>query len=136
MIIGGVLVLLLDLVLQTEFRSQNFGMANRGVSFGLAPEIGLIVSFIAYGLFIGWFVFDFVKNKKTRLFLFLIALGGLGNIVCRVIWGSVWDYICISFIPFCFNLSDVLISLGVVSYILGVNGNRSTLRGQRDTGNK
>ena len=74
---------------------------------------------------------DDVRNDG----LLLIALGGIGNILSRLVWGGVWDYICFPFLPFCFNLSDVLISLGVVSYILGVNGNRSTLRGQRDTGN-
>lgn len=136
MIWGGFLILLLDLVLQIIFRSENIGYANRGVSFGLGPEIGTIISYLAFGGFLGWVIYEFIKLKKIRAYLFLISLGGLGNIVGRVIWGSVWDYICVPHIPFCFNLSDVLISIGVVSYILGSNGNRSTLRGQRDTGNQ
>jgi len=135
-IFAGGLVLVLDLVLQTVFRLKNMGMENRGVSFGMAPEMGLIISIVAFGLFIGWYLYERIKLKKKSTFLLVIALGGLGNVICRLIWGSVWDYICIPVLPFCFNLSDVLISLGVVSYILGVNGNRSTLRGQRDTGNK
>ena len=127
-----VMILGLDLFLQTVFRNANFGLENRGVSFGFAPEIGLVISLVAFGVFIGWYLIERFKQRKTRLFLYLMALGGVGNIICRVIWGSVWDYICLPFMPFCFNLSDVLISFGVASYILGVNGNRSTLRGQRD----
>lgn len=136
MIFGGIFILLMDLVLQAMFRASGLGLENRGVSFGMASEIGNIVSFIALSLFIGWFLFELIKFRKFRRSLFLIALGGLGNIFYRFIWGSVWDYICLPFLPFCFNLSDVLISLGVVSYILGVDGNRSTLRRQRNTGNQ
>lgn len=129
-------VLALDFVLQTVFRLEKFGFENRGVSFGLAPEIGKIVSLAAFCLIFCWSIYEFIKTKKIRVFLLLITLGGVGNVVCRLIWGSVWDYVCIPLLPFCFNLSDVLICLGVVSYILGVDGNRYSLRGQRDTGNK
>lgn len=122
-------MLVLDLVLQTVFRLKNTGVENRGVSFGMAPEMGLIISIVALALFIGWYLYERIKLKKESTFLLVITLGGLGNVICRLIWGSVWDYICIPVLPFCFNLSDVLISLGVVSYILGLNGNRSTLRG-------
>jgi len=135
-ICGGFLVLLMDLILQYFFRIENIGYANRGVSFGFGPEVGSIISFIAFGGLLIWFVFELIKFKKIRSYIFLILLGGLGNIAGRVFWGSVWDYVCVPYVPFCFNFSDVLISIGVVSYILGGNGNRSTLRGQRDTGNQ
>lgn len=136
MIWGGAVVLVLDLFFQGFFRSNNIGFANRGVSFGWGSSIGLIISVVAYGLFFCWMIYEFVRFHKRSTHLLLIGVGGLGNIVSRIIWGSVWDYICLPFFPFCFNLSDLLICLGVVSYILGVNGNRSTLRRQRDTGNK
>jgi lipoprotein signal peptidase len=131
----GVIFLGLDLVLQIIFRGARYGVENRGVSFGLAPEVGFVISLLAFSFLIGWYFYEKAKGKRF-LYLSLLALGGVGNIVCRLVWGSVWDYICLPFLSFCFNLSDVLISLGVVSYILGVNGNRSTLRGQRDTGNQ
>lgn len=131
-----VFILIVDLVLQTRFRFINFGLENRGVSLGMGQEIGTIISITAFGLFIGWLIYKIFKKEKVRPFLFLISLGGLGNIICRLVWGSVWDYICLPFMPFCFNLSDVLISLGVVSYILGGDGNRSSLRRQRNADNK
>lgn len=127
-IVLGIFFLGLDIVFQLIFRSVGYGTENRGVSFGLASEVGLIVSYFAFCLLIAWFIFDLYKHKQVSLFLFLTALGGVGNILSRLIWGSVWDYICISFFPFCFNISDVLISLGVASYILGVNGRRNIVR--------
>jgi lipoprotein signal peptidase len=130
----GFLILGLDLFLQMFFRDKNFGLENRGVSFGLAPEMGKIIALVAFGFFVGWYLYERIVLKRNRWPLYLMALGGVSNIVSRLVWGSVWDYICLPFLPFCFNLADVLISMGVVSYILGVNGNRNSLRGQRDTG--
>lgn len=129
-------VAILDIFLQAFLRSKNIGVPNRGVSFGLAPGIGLIISEVTYGIFIVWYLLIRWSKKRDYLYLLLLCLGGGVNIVCRLIWGSVWDYICIPFLPFCFNLSDVLISLGVVSYILGINGNRCSLRRQGNSDNK
>lgn len=131
-----VFVAILDFLLQTLFRSKNIGIPNRGVSFGLASGLGILISTVTYGFFVVWYLFIKWTRNKDYFFLFLLFLGGGVNIVCRLIWGSVWDYICFPFLPFCFNLSDVLISLGVVSYILGINGNRSSLRGREYADNK
>jgi len=118
-----------DIVLQNYFRLVSFGLENRGVSFGLGQEWGRVVSFLAYTAIILWYIYEKKWLKQDKLFLFLLALGGAGNLICRVVWGSVWDYISLPFLPFTFNLADVLICLGVVSYILGGDGNRSTFRG-------
>lgn len=90
------------------------------------------------GLFSGisfwliFFVWMFLVLKNDEEFDLLI-LGGLGNLVPRLLFGGVWDYIPYYF--FWGNLSDLIISVGVFSYILGVNGNRDTLRGRKDIGN-
>jgi hypothetical protein len=134
-IFAGAVVAALDIFLQGYFRTQNFGLANRGVSFGLGQNFGNTVSLLAYGFFVVWFIFQLFAHKNGRRLVFL-ALGGGANLIARVFWGSVWDYVCLPFLPFCFNLADVLICLGVVSYILGVNGNRGTIRGQGNFGNQ
>jgi lipoprotein signal peptidase len=128
----AIIIVFVDLVLQSHFRSLNFGLENRGVSFGFGQEWGSTISFFTYGAIIIWYVYEKRWLRADRWFLFLLALGGAGNLVSRVVWGSVWDYLTLPFLPFSFNLADVLISLGVVSYILGGNGNRSNLRGQGD----
>jgi lipoprotein signal peptidase len=132
----GIIIAVADIFFQTYFRHVGLGLLNRGVSFGAASEFGNIISIGAFGFFVCWYLYERFKYKKCAGYLFLLTLGGGVNVASRLVWGSVWDYICLPFLPFCFNLSDVLISLGVVSYILGVNGNRSTLRRQRNTGNQ
>lgn len=132
----GIFILFLDVILQNLFRGQNIGVANGGVSFGWGSNSwGSLLSLAVYIVFVTWFLTDYLQNKRISIFLFLMALGGLGNLLNRLIWGNVWDYISLSVLPFSFNLSDLLISLGVVSYILGVNGDRRTIRRQRNTGN-
>jgi lipoprotein signal peptidase len=126
--IGIMVVALLDLFLQTSFRSIGFGVANRGVSFGLAPEMGLLISFGA------WLGFALMA-KKGKVEYWLILIGGAGNIISRIIWGSVWDYICWLGLPFCFNLCDGLISFGVLSYILRGDEYRGFVRRRQHTGN-
>ena len=128
------IILIIDVLLQTVFRGFVPGLGNRGISFGLGQGTGNILAVVTFGLLVMWFLYEVSKHKIVNFAIELIVLGAIGNIASRFISGSVWDYICLPFLPFCFNLSDVLISLGVVSYILGVNGNRSSLRGQRDTG--
>ena len=123
------IVAFFDLVFQIFFRKINVGLANRGVSFGFWQDMGNIISFIVFMIFIFWYLDNKIHKKKDPLYLFLLALGGCVNLISRLIWGNVWDYICLAFLPFCFNLSDLLISFGVVSYILSYSGNRNNLRG-------
>ena len=133
---AAILLLCADLFLQYFLRGLYIGLENKGVSFGWGQEWGSAVSFLAYILVVFWFIYEKWVVRKNNLFVFLMACGGLGNLLGRIWWGGVWDYICVSWLPFCFNLSDCLISLGVVSYILGGDGYRSTVRRQGDSGNK
>lgn len=130
------LLTIVDIFLQNYFRLSLHGIENQGISFGLGQGWGRAASVFAYVGVILWFVYDRWGSRRDNLAIFLMACGGLGNLVGRILWGSVWDYLCFSWLPFCFNLSDVLISLGVVSYILGVDGNRCFVRGQRHSGDQ
>ncbi|PIQ70388.1 hypothetical protein COS55_01690 [Candidatus Shapirobacteria bacterium CG03_land_8_20_14_0_80_40_19] len=63
-----------------------------------------------------------LKYKKklpvlVRHGLALIFVGGLSNFSDRVIFGFVIDYIKISFLPFVFNFSDILITAGCLLVI-------------------
>lgn len=81
------------------------------------PSHYLFSSFII--LFLILFVFKF-KKRFSNLFFFaimLIFLGGLSNLYDRIFLGFVVDFIKISFFPFVFNFSDVLITVGCVLVI-------------------
>ena len=118
------MTMIMDLFLQTYFRSINLGISNRGVSFGWWPGVGQTVAML---VFLGLIIFTVTKQSKVNWPLRLLILGGLGNLLPRFFWGSVWDYLYLPFLPFWFNLSDVMISVGVLSYILKGNGNTDSL---------
>lgn len=124
---AAAVAVIFDVIFQYYFRLKGIGVENYGVSFGVGKGTGTVISLLVVSILALWIVYEKVKRNRDHMALNLILIGGLGNLVCRLLWGSVWDYVCFSFMPFCFNLSDVLISIGVVSYILGDNGNRSSV---------
>jgi len=126
----SVIFLGLDIFFQSFFRIYDVGLENRGVTLGIFAEKSINLSALTFLILIIVFLYQYIKFKRFYFFMVLIVLGGIGNMFNRVIWGSVWDYICLPFMPFCFNLSDLLICFGVLSYILGINGNRDSLRRQ------
>lgn len=110
-------VFLLDLVCQNYFRSLGYGTLNKGISFGWWQGISQVMTMVIYLLFVSWVVFR-VRKGKRQVGLMAMVLGGLGNLLPRLWVGSVWDYLYFPVLGFWFNLSDALISFGVISYIL------------------
>lgn len=122
--IFGLVVASVDVFLQIYFRSVGFGVPNYGISFGVLQGMGVWASLVILAAFLVWVLVKVYKKETIESGLILIAMGGLGNGLGRFLLGNVWDYISLPFLPFWFNLSDLLISLGVVSYILGGNADR------------
>lgn len=116
-----------DLYWQSYFRGLGKGMDNWGVSFGSWQGWGMRVSLVVFTLLIFWGISLRFRKKRVGNWFVMLVLGGGVNLASRLIWGSVWDYLCFPHLPFCFNVSDLLISLGVLSYILRINGNRSSV---------
>lgn len=115
--LGVASLVLVDWVGQYLGYHFGFGVVNMGVTFGMFQGISfwIILVFWAY-----------LVIKRDERFEKLVW-GGLGNLVPRVLFGGVWDYIPYYF--FWGNLSDLIITVGVFSYILGTNGDRDSLRG-------
>jgi len=110
-------VFLIDVLLQFVFRSKGVGVENTGISFGVYKSIDWLFLAFVLVLFFLWMRGD--KKIKNSLGLSMVLFGGLGNLIGRFATGGVWDYISLPLVPFLFNLSDTLISFGVISYILG-----------------
>lgn len=125
----GLILLFVDIFLQIYFSSVEVGVANFGISFGVFDAVGVYLGVFVFGLFTVWIISNVRLDNFFPLSLAYIFFGGLGNLLSRLFLGSVWDYVFLPFLPFWFNLSDVLITVGVASYILGCNGNTSSVRG-------
>lgn len=106
-----------DLVLQFVFR-EGWGISND--RFGvLVPTIVLI--------FLVW-----IGVEKKQWWWKLMVAGGLVNLIHKIIFGSVWDYIQLPIINLWLNGADLLITFGVFVLIYEhviasrLGGSRST----------
>lgn len=92
---------------------------NMGGVFGLAQGQGWLFALFSLALISALF-FYLLRGKQVRVYEFLcfgfIAGGGLSNILDRLIYGSVVDFIDIQGIPFwhyIFNTADTFIHIGL-----------------------
>ena len=98
---------------------------NTGISYGLFDSSGKFgrVTLSVLGLLITLFLlFQMVRStgKLERLGYCLIIGGAIGNIIDRIIYGGVIDFISFhyeNYYWYVFNLADVWISLGVITIL-------------------
>lgn len=94
---------------------------NRGVSFGLLradqdlARWGLVaLSFAISGVFLWWL--RGAERRLTAIALGLVIGGALGNVIDRIRFGAVADFLDFSglWFPWVFNVADAAISVGAV----------------------
>jgi signal peptidase II len=103
-------VLLFDRLTKFFFLKNSRIIINRGVSWGIAATFSpalltlfslLILAFCSLLLFV----------YPRKFGLWLIAAGGAANLLDRIFYGGVVDFISLPLLP-AFNLADVAICLG------------------------
>lgn len=97
---------------------------NRGVSFGLLTggETGrwlLTVFSIVVAALLGWWALRAGRRMLVAA-IGLIMGGALGNVIDRIRFGGVVDFLDVSglYFPWVFNVADSAISIGVVLLVL------------------
>jgi len=101
---------------------------NRGVNFGLFASDSDTTRWvlIALALFISAWVWLWVRREGAGRMLqlstgFLVG-GALGNVIDRLIWGAVADFINVTCCgirnPYAFNVADIAIFIGAFGLIL------------------
>jgi len=104
---------------------------NRGVTFGLLSGILQPVVLIALSFVVIWFLMSCARrNESYRLPTSLIIGGAVGNIIDRVVYGAVVDFLDFHLGSYhwpAFNIADSAIVIGVcvllfISYSEGKNG--------------
>ncbi len=90
---------------------------NRGVAFGMFNDMRWFFVVLTSVLIAAIIIFMFIKRPGGKLFYIaagLIIGGGIGNLIDRILYGYVIDYLSISFFsPVC-NFADYAITIGVV----------------------
>ena len=92
---------------------------NTGAAFGILKDYNLILIFFSI-IILGTilFYFDKIPDKKYVLFSVGLFIGGLiGNLIDRVIYGYVNDFLFFTIWP-SFNVADISICLGVFGLIV------------------
>ena len=93
---------------------------NTGAVFGMLKGFGWAIvwlTIMALGIIV--FYWDKFPNKfNSRLFLVFIVVGLVGNLIDRIVFGYVIDFLDFRIWPV-FNLADSLVSIGVIGLIVG-----------------
>lgn len=113
-----ILLLLLDQVIKYFFNKYypNIISLNTGIIFGFINQIyGVyLIIIVGFGLLIYLLFFD---KKYFNFGLVLILAGAISNILDRLFYGGVVDYISLGNLTN-FNFSDLMIIIGVIIYFL------------------
>jgi signal peptidase II len=99
---------------------------NRGVSFGLFASDSswtpILLSALAIAISVVLIVW--LKRAETRLLALALGIvigGAIGNVIDRVIWGHVYDFLDFHIAGYhwpAFNVADSAISIGVVLILI------------------
>ena len=89
---------------------------NTGAAFsmlGNAPQLVSVLSIALVAAIAAVLITDRKMDRWTRLGLWLVAAGGLGNIYDRLVYGYVVDMIEVLFMEFAiFNVADICVCCG------------------------
>lgn len=93
---------------------------NTGTAFSLFRSHGELLLFLSVLVALFFTIyFIFIEKPKIfmRLFISLVVAGALGNIIDRIRFGYVNDFIDVGFWPI-FNIADSSITIAITIYIL------------------
>ena len=139
--IVGILVIILDQAVKFWVSDTLFGtdvvrfipgvlslvnVHNDGAAFGFLSGQGARIYFIiATGVFVILVIIalatNFIRGKLSRWCLVLVAAGGLGNMIDRIIYGYVQDMFKVELFNFAiFNVADMFITVFAILFALSM----------------
>jgi signal peptidase II len=96
-------------------------VTNKGAAFGMFKYIGSSFFIAASVIAIIFVIFLLIRGKEDHLGLSLILGGAIGNLIDRVLYGQVLDFIDLSIGKYhwpAFNIADSALSVGVTIILL------------------
>ena len=94
---------------------------NKGVAFGMFSDMRWIFVALTSVLLAIIIFYMFKKRPKGKFFYICAALiigGGLGNLIDRIFYGYVIDYLSLSFFPPVCNFADYCITAGTIMLVI------------------
>lgn len=99
-----------------------YHVENTGAAFSMGEGAGPLFALLALGVFVGAIIWTWREELPIHLVAFIacVAGGGIGNMVDRIVQGSVTDFLATTFIDFpIFNVADIFVTCGVVLTLIG-----------------
>lgn len=90
---------------------------NTGAAFSMGQGAGPVFVCIALGVLVGGMVLAWREELPAGLVACMacVAGGGIGNMIDRLLFGSVTDFLATTFVDFpVFNVADIFVTCGVV----------------------
>ncbi len=114
----AIVFILFDQISKFIFQSKYYGTGifkiyyteNTGAAFSILQNQQILLILISIIVII--IIFKYYKEIKLKLPLILILAGTIGNLIDRVFFGFVRDFISVSIWPI-FNLADVFNTIGI-----------------------
>lgn len=107
---------------------------NKGVAFGMFSGMRWIFIILTALLICAIIFYMFKKKPRSKLFYTSVALiigGGVGNLIDRIFYGYVIDYISLSFFnPIC-NFADYCITVGTILLVIYILFFSKDISGQK-----
>ena len=94
---------------------------NKGVAFGMFSDMRWIFVALTSILLVIIIFYMFKKRPKGKFFYVCAALiigGGIGNLIDRIFYGYVIDYLSLSFFPPVCNFADCCITAGTIMLVI------------------
>jgi len=93
---------------------------NEGAAFSILRgqmPIFYVVALIMAAFIIVFWLYEHPRTPLPVISTALIAAGGVGNLIDRVVFGAVYDLINVTFFPFAiFNIADMCMTFGVIIF--------------------
>ncbi len=92
---------------------------NTGASFGMFKDFSWVFMITTIVL-TTVIIYLFIKHNDHNFFSYYAAIavvaGGLGNLIDRLVFSYVIDYIHVMFFPYIFNFADCMVVTGAISF--------------------
>ena len=114
------ILVIIDMLSKYLFYNMNYlnhssrivPVLNVGISRSLPVPFMIIILISIIGIAV--FIRLFIKKKINRIITALLIAGTIGNLIDRILYGGVRDFINIQIFNFpIFNFADIMLSVGV-----------------------
>ena len=109
-----------DIIVIPNFFRFTF-LKNTGAAYGILGDSTVLLAIVSIIFIVAFAIYDYFNHSNDIWYVLGISMiisGAIGNFVDRIFLGYVRDFVSMSIFSFVFNIADVLITFGVICFIV------------------